>query len=650
MKKWFLTAFIALILIVITSAGSFAGDTGADNKIDVQYSKMALDNSLEFIDSGLCEMEYDAQGHYALAYLHLYERLGDTIYLEAAVKILDNLTAKKDLDTDGYTGWGLLFPLDAFSDGTTNDLNDVYTYTTTSIGSAFIKAYRITSDEKYRAIANEIGKTLVEDVGYWEEGNNICFYYSNSEYDKKYRVHNVNAYTIGLLAELDDVNNNNMHHGLIQKAFDFERGTQLENGNWYYSEDLINGLQVETDLVHFAMYGTTYYRLYEITGDIEFLNIARKTKESVKEKHIDKDYKILDNSSRKWGAAELLVLLKKAELIDGDMTIDSVLKNIKEDIGPSGEYLPSQGIIINESDTDYNFRANSWFAYALAYHNESEYRLRIAAAINNRIQKSIIYGTGLPGGESAQELLAYGEGHCGDYSYLMLRELKKQGYTARIVGVRSAYKNAAHSRVEVKINGKWYTFDPTYGIYYPNSIQEILDNPDLIYDMVGTPSVHSAYNRIEFFRVPQYMSYNWDIDDRDKNIVIGSTITSNTDFTSGNELDKLADNNDITYAAALTYNLPQSFIVDFSQPEDFYRIKINWYLPEISGKSFLIEYLDENQQYKALVRETDYIDPENEGVYEKVFSQSIKTNKVRFTLLANYGQSRMLIKEFKLFE
>lgn len=271
-------------------------------------------------------------------------------------------------------------------------------------------------------------------------------------------------------------------------------------------------------------------------------------------------------------------------------------------------------------------------------------------SINSQVHNMISYGPGLPGGESAQELLAYGEGNCGDYTYLMMRELRKKGYTCRIVGMISFYKNAVHSRIEVKINGKWYTFDPTFNIYYPNSTQEIIDNPDLFYDMVGTPSPQSAYNEIEFFRVPKYLEYIYNCDARDKNIVIGSNITSNTTFVSGYGLDKLADNNDITFAASQTFDLPQSFTINLSQPTDFYRMKINWYLPSISGKSFTIEYLDNNNQYQELVKETNYVDPENEGVYEKVLSQSITTTKIRFTLLDAYTQSRIVIREFKLFE
>lgn len=270
--------------------------------------------------------------------------------------------------------------------------------------------------------------------------------------------------------------------------------------------------------------------------------------------------------------------------------------------------------------------------------------------INTQIHNLISYGVGLPGSESAQELLAYGEGHCGDYSYLMIRELRKQGYIARIVGVRSSYKNAAHSRVEVRINGKWYLFDPTNNVYFPNSTLELVDNPSLVRNMVGTPKVRTAYNDIEFFNNPQYIECIYDTDSRDKNLVIGSTITSNTSFTSGYGLDKLADNSDITFAASQTYSFPQSFTIDFSQPKDIYRIKIKWYLPEISGKSFLIEYLDENNQYQELIRENDYVDKENDGVYEHVFRNDIHTSKIRFTLIESYGQSRILIREFKIFQ
>lgn len=283
---------------------------------------------------------------------------------------------------------------------------------------------------------------------------------------------------------------------------------------------------------------------------------------------------------------------------------------------------------------------------------ESDEKIEFIKTTNTKIHNSIKYGPGLPGPQNEKELLAYGEGHCGDYSYLLARELKKYGFNTRIVGIRSSYKNAAHSRVEVKINGKWNVLDPTFNIFFPNSIQELIDNPDLVDFMQGIPSTTSAYNDKDFFRNAKYIEYVYDIDGIDKNIATLGTITSETDFSILNyELSKMIDQNYITFSAANTYTLPQSFTIEFDGIQEFYRIKIAWYSNTIYGQDFSIEFLDpSDNQFKQLINEVNYIDSDNDGVYEYILQDSIKTNKVRFNLLKAYGQSRTLIREFMIFE
>lgn len=342
----------------------------------LELTKDTLNSSSKFIsDDILNKMEYDAQGHYALAYLYMYDAERDYQYLRKAEQILENLIKNKDSNNDGYTGWGIKFDWDAFDDKSINSKDTVYTDTTAVIGSAFIKAYEITLDEKYKNIANEIQKTLTDNIGYWKQDNNICFWYSNSKNDKKNNVHNVNAYSISFLSELDNINKNNNNKELIEEAFNYEKNTQLADGNWYYNEN--SDTKVETDLAHWAMSGTTYYRMFELTKDQRFLEIAKKIKNSIINKHITSDYNILDNSTHKWGVAETLRLLKKAEEIEKDNTVRTVIERVKKDINTSGQYLPAIGIKNYETDDEYNYRANSWIAYSLAYISYSDFKGKI---------------------------------------------------------------------------------------------------------------------------------------------------------------------------------------------------------------------------------------------------------------------------------
>ena len=284
------------------------------------------------------------------------------------------------------------------------------------------------------------------------------------------------------------------------------------------------------------------------------------------------------------------------------------------------------------------------------FSEEAVSNVEIVANMNANVHSMLRYGKGIGYAASANEVIAFGEGHCGDYTYLLMREISKLNFESRIVGVRSRYKNAAHSRLEVKIEGKWFTFDPTLNIYYPHSTQEMIDNPDLSEDIIGEPSFQSPYIDKAFFSSPKLIEYLYDADLRDKNIVTNSTIETQTTFYEGYGTDNLMDGIIATFSASNTYELPQSLTFILNDSSSFYRIKIKWYSPEISGKSFKIDYWDEGNKMHELIRETDYSDPEGDGVYEKVFSESITATKLKFTLLDAYEQSRLLIRDFMIFE
>lgn len=312
-----------------------------------------LDENIDFQN-----MEYDAQGHYSLALLNLYEKTKEEKYLALAQQFLDHLLKDKDLDHDGYTGWGLRYAWDAFNDQSINPKNTVYTYTSTVIGFAFVKAFALTGNTIYKTTANEIKETLIHSIGYWQKDEDICFWYSNSEYDKKYMVHNVNAYTIQFLSELDNINENQASIDWINKAFNYELQTVLEDGNWYYCENCSN--RIKMDLVHWAFSGTAYYRAFEIYGSNKFIELARKTKKAIVNEHMSKDNTILENSSTNWGIAELIILLNYSNKHDNDPLIHPVLNELLPKVSTNGLFLDKQTSKILDH------RVYSWFAYSLA--------------------------------------------------------------------------------------------------------------------------------------------------------------------------------------------------------------------------------------------------------------------------------------------
>ena len=93
--------------------------------------------------------------------------------------------------------------------------------------------------------------------------------------------------------------------------------------------------------------------------------------------------------------------------------------------------------------------------------------------INQYVNGLISYGVGpqVEGRNPCErEILGAGEGHCGMYAYLFVKELSRHGYDeAMVYDISSAYLGTAtanHSVVSVETQEGSWVFDPTYGIYY----------------------------------------------------------------------------------------------------------------------------------------------------------------------------------------
>lgn len=57
-------------------------------------------------------------------------------------------------------------------------------------------------------------------------------------------------------------------------------------------------------------------------------------------------------------------------------------------------------------------------------------------------------------------------GSCGDYSNLLAALCTTQGIESRLLTLGNYPKNNGHAVVEIKIDGKWAVYDPTYALYY----------------------------------------------------------------------------------------------------------------------------------------------------------------------------------------
>jgi hypothetical protein len=258
---------------------------------------------------------YNIYCHHALSYL--YEGR-----IQEAEKILDQIRNARCT----YP-----IPWDAFQDGTINDIGTIYTFYCVLKGEAFWKAFHLTGKRKYLRESKRIAKMIIQEIGYLDNPDGtICFRYSDNRNDSGYRVHNINAYTAMYLIHFDKF--------LALRTIQFEINTQLKDGNWYYCQELKGRLN---DLVHWSMIGTSFYRIFQETGDSLYYKKARKIKDDIVRIHINQDKTINDNGTKPWGQAELFVLLR---MFNEDSLI--VL-------------LPSK------SDP----QVNAWIQYAKMYHN-----------------------------------------------------------------------------------------------------------------------------------------------------------------------------------------------------------------------------------------------------------------------------------------
>ena len=356
-KKIVIPRIFTLCVLILVISGC-----GKENDSDKYRAKRLVDYSLEELND-YEDIEFDALGHYALSCLYMYKSTGGGDYLYYSKDIIDYLIKNGDKDDDGFIGWGLRFPYDAFSDGTVNDINAEYTYTTSVIGFAICEIYNETKDDLYKDYIEQIRRTLLEHIGFDENEKGICFWYSSSENDKIYTVHNVNVYTMQFLADYDDIYGLDiLSDEIIEKITQFEENTMISSGKWLYCEERDS----KNDLVHWCFSVTSYYRVYELTQNKRYLNLAEESLNAIKEDYFV-NYDIMDDSSHLWGIPEVLISLCYEKKYSNGQDLENVLINIDKNLDKQGRYVPALGIVNYESDTLDNHRAMSWYAYAFAY-------------------------------------------------------------------------------------------------------------------------------------------------------------------------------------------------------------------------------------------------------------------------------------------
>lgn len=98
--------------------------------------------------------------------------------------------------------------------------------------------------------------------------------------------------------------------------------------------------------------------------------------------------------------------------------------------------------------------------------------------ITRCVNSLLVYGLGPEvngGNPDEEELLEYGEGHCGSYAYLLNKYLAMKGIECQTVDITSR-NQGGHSIVEVHVNGNYFVLDPTLNLLYKSNIQNLVNN------------------------------------------------------------------------------------------------------------------------------------------------------------------------------
>lgn len=196
--------------------------------------------------------------------------------------------------------------------------------------------------------------------------------------------------------------------------------------------------------------------------------------------------------------------------------------------------------------------------------------------INEYVNGLISYGVGPQvEGRSAteKEILDFGEGHCGMYAYLFVKELSRHGYyQATTYGISSLHigeGTANHTVVEVQTTEGPYVFDPTHGIYYTTDMATLLTCDDAQSYACGEPSMDSYYLTNRFFtEANEILEWPDPLLLNDLNL-LGWYPAS---VTSSIPVQEVSEQN-VVYDETLT---PNSISCVFTEDVEFYRINISF--------------------------------------------------------------------------
>ena len=174
------------------------------------------------------EISTKAMGFFARGYLTLYQTYGDSADLEKAIFCLDWLMANRSAGFKGYC-WGNHFDYQS-RDGNISRGTPTIVWTGL-IGHAFLDAFDALGDEQYLAVATSACDFILDELGWLEQGEGVCFQYYP---DANILIHNANMIGASLLVRVNSISSRPRYLEMGEQAIRFTVYHQTEEGSWYY--------------------------------------------------------------------------------------------------------------------------------------------------------------------------------------------------------------------------------------------------------------------------------------------------------------------------------------------------------------------------------------------------------------------------------
>lgn len=243
------------------------------------------------------------------------------------------------------------------------------------------------------------------------------------------------------------------------------------------------------------------------------------------------------------------------------------------------------------------------------------------------------------------ELLSSKQANCSQQSYLFAKLAMEKGGIARRVGLW-AVGGANDVMVEIKRDERWRLFVPSTGVYYPFSLGEILSNPMLANDFVGTPlNGGELYVNKEFFSTIYRIDLYHNLNNVEYNYLQDALLKGEGFLLAPNDVMALKSTAQNAYVAGREKQ-DQKITLKFDELVKLYRLWFEWYSTDNYPQKIVIELFKEKEIEKIEVNTNDF----KYGKYSDIplgLQSNVKMVIMTFKDFA--GQNRLLLKDLGVY-